>query len=130
MAPPVKLTRLAGFSDGTAHGIRSVVEMFLADTGETLEALRGAIESGDARAIEMLAHRAGGASGACGAERLSALLFEMREGSRSFVGDRALFHHISLELEAVAGFLQNYTATLDASAAGLRPAAFGTTERP
>lgn len=82
MPPPVDLARLAEFSDGTAAGLRTLIEIFLQDSVETTAELHAAVESERLAEIELLAHRAGGASGACGAGHLAALLLQLEELAR------------------------------------------------
>lgn len=92
-------------SDGTPGGLRCLLRLFLDDAASTTAQLRAAIEAGDAGRIHLLAHGAGGTAAACGANRLSALLFALENGPRSGVRDRQLIESIAVELDAVGWYL-------------------------
>jgi HPt (histidine-containing phosphotransfer) domain-containing protein len=104
------MDRLAGFCDGTAQGLRTIVEIFLSDVAETIDGLAAAVAARHGGKIELLAHRAGGASAACGAARLAMLLLDIEEDARSGATARAdaLMREVTDELGQVTGFLQGY----------------------
>src|SRR5215207_2894982 len=110
MPPPVDLARLAEFSDGTEAGLRTLIEIFLQDSAETAAELDEAVRSVRCPEIEMLAHRAGGASGACGAGHLSELLSTLEALARTGTTDgaRALMLEVSSELDRVTGYLRGH----------------------
>ena len=65
--------------------------------------------------IELLAHRAGGSSGACGAGRLSALLQQLEELARAGTADGAmLMREVSCELARVTVYLRGHLDGMDA----------------
>jgi HPt (histidine-containing phosphotransfer) domain-containing protein len=110
MRPAVDLARLAEFSDGTPEGLRTLVETFLSDVGETIGELSGAVAAAVPAGIERLAHRAGGASAACGATRLAELLHALEDGAQSGRAEAAgsLMEDVTAELERVSAFLRTY----------------------
>jgi HPt (histidine-containing phosphotransfer) domain-containing protein len=112
--PPVDIARLESFCDGTANGLRLIVDIFLEDTLETLQELGAAVERADPDATRMLAHRAGGSSAACGASRLAALLFELETtpSPRLSGADSRLAEDVTTEFGAVKRFLEAYLGGL------------------
>src|SRR5918994_171542 len=115
MPPPVDLPRLAEFSDGTAAGLRTLIEIFLQDAAETAAELHAAVESARHAEVELLAHRAGGASGACGAGRLAELLRQLEELARGGSTDGAtlLMRDVASELGRVRVYLQGHLDGLE-----------------
>lgn len=116
MPPPVDLPRLAEFSDGTAAGLRTLIDIFLQDSAETAAQLHAAVAAARFAEIELLAHRAGGASGACGAGRLSALLLQLEESARAGTADDAgaLMREVASELARVTVYLRGHLDGMDA----------------
>jgi HPt (histidine-containing phosphotransfer) domain-containing protein len=112
MRPAVDLDRLAELSDGTAEGLRSLVEIFLADVGETIDELTGAVAAGKRADIEQLAHRAGGASAACGAAPLAELLMALEAAAHTQQTPlpRSLMASVTEELARVTGLLRSHPA--------------------
>lgn len=110
MRPAVDLTRLAEFSDGTAAGLRSLVGIFLADVAETIDELTAAVDAGASADVERLAHRAGGASAACGAAHLAALLLSLEDLTRGGrgAGTMTLMRDVAGELERVTVCLRTH----------------------
>jgi HPt (histidine-containing phosphotransfer) domain-containing protein len=110
MRPAVDLERLAEFSDGTTEGLRTLVTVFLSDVGETIEELTAAVAAAVPSDIERLAHRAGGASAACGASRLAELLLTLEDAARGArpAAAASLVQHVTAELERVTAFLRTY----------------------
>jgi HPt (histidine-containing phosphotransfer) domain-containing protein len=110
MRPAVDLARLAEFSDGTPEGLRTLVEIFLSDVGETIGELTAAVAAAVPADIERLAHRAGGASAACGAGRLAELLLTLEDAARAerSAAPPALVSNVTAELERVTAFLRTY----------------------
>lgn len=108
MPAPVDIDRLQAFCDGSAEGLRTVVDIFLTDTLETLDELAAAVERSDAEAIRLLAHRAGGSSAACGASPLAALLFQLETppSARTAGNDAEVFRGVTAEFDAVKRFLE------------------------
>lgn len=115
MPPAIDLARLAEFSDGTAAGLRTLVEIFLTDIAETIDALAAAVSAERPTDIELLAHRAGGASAACGATRLAELLLALEDLARGgrVAGTGAQMRDVADELERVTVFLRTYLDGLE-----------------
>ena len=110
MRTPVDLVRLEAFCDGTPEGLRAVVDIFLSDTQETLTELEAAMSRGDADAVRLLAHRAGGSCAACGASTLAALLEELESASERPPRDQpAIVRQLASEFEAIARFLRSHS---------------------
>jgi HPt (histidine-containing phosphotransfer) domain-containing protein len=110
MRPPVDVPRLQECSDGTADGVRTLVDIFLSDVEETIRALSTAVDGGRVADIGRLAHRAGGASGACGAAHLAELLLALEELAQGghVDGSATLMREVDDELSRVATFLERY----------------------
>ena len=115
MPRPVDIERLEAFCDGTAAGLRAVVDIFLTDTLETLTELDRAVARADLDTVHLLAHRAGGSSAACGARSLAALLGRIEmSGSLEEAGVPGLIHNVLDEFGVVTRFLQAYVEGLPA----------------
>jgi HPt (histidine-containing phosphotransfer) domain-containing protein len=108
MPQPVDLVRFVQFSDGTASGLTTLVELFVANTTEALEDLAAAIGSGMPAEIERVAHRAAGSTAACGAGRLGELLSELERVAQQGGTERAadLLSEIAAEAARVCEFLR------------------------
>ena len=108
MRPAVDLPRLAAFSDGTDAGLRTLMEIFLTDVEETLDALAAAVLAQRPAEIELLAHRAGGASASCGAARLAELLLALEDLAHSgnAAGADTIMQDVAGERERVTAFLR------------------------
>lgn len=114
MPGPVDVGRLHAFCDGSADGVRTVIEIFLTDTAETIAELSTAVERVDAEAIRLLAHRAGGSSSACGASGLAALMLRLEypeESGTAADADR-LMRAVAEEFDGVQRFLRTYVEGL------------------
>ena len=115
MPAPVDIERLEAFCDGTAAGLRAVVDIFLSDTLETLTELDRAAGRADLDTVRLLAHRAGGSSAACGAASLAALL---RRIENSVSPEEAvipgMIRDVLDEFDVVTRFLQAYVEGLPA----------------
>jgi two-component system, sensor histidine kinase and response regulator len=78
---------LAGLRELQGEGEPDILEelmvLFLADVPPQLVALREAVQSGDARSIERIAHTLKGSSGNIGAVRMEAICTELEEMGRS-----------------------------------------------
>jgi len=107
MPPAVDLARLTEFSDGTPEGLRTLIEIFLSDTAETMAALGRAMDERSRADIELLAHRCGGASAACGASSLAGVLFQIESFGREDRVDAAcaLLPRVQAEMIEVRVFL-------------------------
>jgi HPt (histidine-containing phosphotransfer) domain-containing protein len=115
MPGPVDIERLEAFCDGTAAGLRAVVDIFLTDTLETLTELDRAVARADLDTVHLLAHRAGGSSAACGAGSLAGLLGRIEmSGSLEEADVPGLIHDVLDEFGVVTRFLQAYVEGLPA----------------
>jgi CheY-like chemotaxis protein/HPt (histidine-containing phosphotransfer) domain-containing protein len=63
--------------------LRELIGLFLTDLPPQLVALRGAVQSGDARSVARIAHTLKGSSGSMGAVRMAAICAELEEIGRS-----------------------------------------------
>ncbi len=110
MPDPVDVGRLHAFCDGSADGVRTVIEIFLSDIAETITDLSVAVDRADAEAVRLLAHRGGGSSSACGATGLAALLrlLEDAHGTRSTADHGPLIRAVAEEFDDVQRFLRTY----------------------
>lgn len=97
------------------QGIALIADAFVAETEETLLALSAAIDCDARSEVELLAHRAGGASAACGAGRLSALLHDLEEMAHggAIEGARPLYNHVAEEFSSVQTFLDRVKQRVD-----------------
>lgn len=113
MADAVDLERLRLFSDGTDDGMRGIVRIFLEDIGESMEALRAAVLRGVCADIALLAHKAAGSCGACGASALAGHLETLEDHGRSgnCSGSGDLMQAIESELSRVRLFMETYLAS-------------------
>lgn len=104
------MARLEAFSDGTPEGRRTLVDIFLTDVAETTGALAAAVSAQHHGEIAQLAHRAGGASAACGANGLAAILLALEDVGRAGggAGSVALMREVTAELERVSVYLRAY----------------------
>jgi len=110
VADPVNIARLLHFSDDASDGLHTLIQLFLTDTGRTIEELAAAVERSDADAIRLLAHRAGGSSAVCGAAPLAALLFDLENRATSATRDDDVQQMLAVtaEFAAVSTFLHRY----------------------
>ena len=77
MTEPVDLARIEEFSDGTAEGLRELVELLLEDSRETLTAMAATLAETDWAGLTLLAHRFRGTCSVVGAEPLGRQLAEL-----------------------------------------------------
>ena len=111
MGDPIELARIEEFSDGTAEGVRQLVELFLEDSRETLTAMITLMSAESDRArLSLLAHRLGGTCAAIGARRLSGQLshLEQQAATLSSVELASVMAMIEAELDSAIGFLSAY----------------------
>ncbi len=59
--------------------LSELAEMFYDDARSGIDAMRGAVERGDARTVERAAHTLKGSSGNMGAQRMAALCGELQD---------------------------------------------------
>jgi HPt (histidine-containing phosphotransfer) domain-containing protein len=109
MTRPVDIDRLRELSDGSATGLRAMIDIFLDDTRGTLAELAAALKGQDDEAVRLLAHRAGGSSAACGAFHLAALLFRIESAPTLNGAEKeSLGRQVAHEFADVARFLETY----------------------
>jgi len=116
--PPVDMTRLMDFSDGSADNLRELITLYLTQTTEQLEQLTAAAKAGSAADVRRLAHSCAGASSTCGMVRIVPLLRELeRQGDeKKLVNAVELCRQANHEFERIREFL-------DAHLAGISPLA-------
>jgi two-component system sensor histidine kinase/response regulator len=87
---PLDEVVLAGLRElGDAELLSELSTMFLDDASSRLAALREAVEEGDARAVERVAHTLKGAAGNMGAPRMAAICAELENVGASGDLERA-----------------------------------------
>ncbi|MDX1953592.1 MAG: response regulator [Verrucomicrobiota bacterium] len=112
---PVNMERLKQFTDGTAAGMRELIDLYLGQTARQMIDLRAAVKSGVAEAICRLAHSSAGSSGTCGMSRLAELLKEMENAAAGgeLGPSKRLMEEADLEFERIQNFLKGYLKTTD-----------------
>jgi HPt (histidine-containing phosphotransfer) domain-containing protein len=107
MTEPADVARIRSFADGMPGGLKELVEQFIAHTTETIGELRVAANAADVSRVQMLAHRAAGTAGVCGAARLMALLREVENHAKNKAVERFTdgVAAIEAELARVHAFL-------------------------
>jgi CheY-like chemotaxis protein/HPt (histidine-containing phosphotransfer) domain-containing protein len=66
IAEMIDLDRLTEFAGGSRTSLIEITDLYINQTTEQLDGIRGAIEQNDAATVARLAHSAAGASGVCG----------------------------------------------------------------
>ncbi|HXS69178.1 MAG TPA: response regulator [Candidatus Polarisedimenticolia bacterium] len=117
--PPVEMSRLLDFSDGSAENLRELVTLYLKQTDEQLEQLAAAAKAGSVAEVRRLAHSCAGASSTCGMVRIVPLLRELeRQGDeKKLVNAVELCRQARQEFEAIREFLDAHLAKLSPLAA-------------
>ncbi len=108
-ADPLDRGVLAGLRElGDQELLKELAELFLGDAPARLEALRGAIEGGDAASVERVAHALKGSCGNMGATGMAATCAELEEAGRSGGLARApmLMERLEAELGRVRAALE------------------------
>jgi HPt (histidine-containing phosphotransfer) domain-containing protein len=107
MPDPVDVARLREFSDGSAEGLQQLIDLFLAHMHESAEALRPAVADLRAEEIRILAHKAAGTAGACGARDLARLLVTLEKlgANRELQRTAPVLEEIEQELARLRAFL-------------------------
>ena len=77
--PPVDLERLREMTDDDPKSRRELVDLYLAQAEELMQALQAARQAGSARDLERAAHILGGSSSTCGMTGLVAPLRELEQ---------------------------------------------------
>jgi HPt (histidine-containing phosphotransfer) domain-containing protein len=105
---PVDMERLMEFTDGNAENLRELVELYLTQTTEQFEELRGAVAGADALDIRRVAHSCAGASATCGMRHLVPLLRELeRQGRDGKLTDtESVFQRAMGEFKRIRSFLE------------------------
>ena len=86
---------------GDADLLSELVDLFLEDAPPQLEALRGAVEGGDASSVERVAHALKGSCGNMGAAQMAAICAELQDIGTS--GDLTRAPQLLGQLEAEFG---------------------------
>ena len=98
---------------GGSEMLSELAEMFFDDAQSGIDAIRGAVERGDAQTVERAAHTLKGSSGNMGAKRMAALCGELQDASAS--GDLTHAPELLEGLEAEFGRVR---PALEAEGAG------------
>lgn len=107
--PPCDVNWLQEISSGDAEFLRELINLFLEDTPEQIEALAAALAGGDAEGVRSWAHTLKGASASFGAEPLRQLFYELETAARQGQLDDApaLLARARTEFEQLRGFLNS-----------------------
>ena len=107
---PVDTERLLEVTDGQPDRLRELTHLLLNQTGAQLASLETAIRSGQAPEVRRLAHACASACGACGVDRLLALLqgLELQAAEARLDNAPVLFEAITTEFKAARDFLERY----------------------
>ncbi len=105
---PVDMERLMEFTDGNTENLRELVELYLTQTTEQFEELRGAVAGAAALDIRRVAHSCAGASATCGMRHLVPLLRELeRQGRDGKLTDaESVFQRAMGEFKRIRSFLE------------------------
>jgi HPt (histidine-containing phosphotransfer) domain-containing protein len=116
--PPLDERELAGLrqlqQEGEPDFVGELIELFLNDAPPRLAALREAVEAGDARSVERIAHTLNGSSASMGAKRMASLCAQLQEdsasGSEDLARARELLERLEAEFERVHPALEDELA--------------------
>lgn len=105
LSPPVDLGRMREVMRGE---VAEIVDMYLNETARSLKTLAPAIERGNAREVEMIAHSCAGASMTCGMDALVPPFRELEGVAREGCLDKALelLDEAKTQFERVSAFLE------------------------
>jgi CheY-like chemotaxis protein len=114
-----RLDELAEMGTTALPLIQRAIDNFVDGTGAHIDALRGALDSGDAPAARSAAHRLKGSAANLGALRVAALAFELERLGEDGELDEApaVLDELASALEAAAAELESYRFRAGTSAA-------------
>jgi CheY-like chemotaxis protein/nitrogen-specific signal transduction histidine kinase/HPt (histidine-containing phosphotransfer) domain-containing protein len=114
---PVDLDRLLDFAAGDREQLLELVNIYLRQTTEQLEAIVTALQSGDASAVARVAHSCAGASATCGMRNIVPLLRQVEllanEGNLGRVTE--VIPHVTEEFTIIKQFFIKCPATAAAA---------------
>jgi signal transduction histidine kinase/HPt (histidine-containing phosphotransfer) domain-containing protein len=112
--PLVDLERFTEMAGTDPAGVRDLVQLYLDQTRGQLDSLRAAAQTGSARDLERIAHKAAGASATCGISVLVPLLREIEEmGHRGEIGAASgQVDQVEVGFERVRQFLNGHVERL------------------
>ncbi len=107
---PVDMERLLDFTNGNPDDLRELILLYLKQTGEQVEQLAAAVQSGSAPEVRRLAHSCAGASATCGMARIVPLLRELeKQGNDGALTNAAeLSTRVGEEFNRIRVYLENY----------------------
>jgi len=107
--PPVDMERLSELAGDDESGIRDLATLYLTQTTSQMDELKAAIQSGNVKEVERIAHKSAGASATCGMNAIVPALRELERQGRedALSGADALFAQAAKELERIRAFLKN-----------------------
>ena len=106
VSPPVDMARL---HEAMGDELFEIVDIYLAQMSENLEKLTAAIEAGNARELDLIAHNCAGTSANCGMVAVVRPLRELERMGRqgSLAGAEALGRQVLSEFQRVKVFLRD-----------------------
>jgi len=112
---PVRMKRIQQVADGDLGFERELIETFLCDMENHLEALESAVRDQDRNRVEMEAHAMKGSSANAGAGRLQEISsrLEQQGVNGDFHGSPATLHDLKSEFRKVQSYLLDYVSSLD-----------------
>jgi PAS domain S-box-containing protein len=107
-APPVDLERLCQAMADEPDGLGEILDIYLAQMAKNLKELDIAIKAGDARLVDLIAHKCGDTSANCGMTAVVGSLRELETMSREnrLTGASVLAAEVGREFERIKIFLQ------------------------
>ena len=117
LPPPVDMQCLCDAAGDDLEEIKELVDLYIDQTSQQLQQLKGAIESGSVDETGSLAHTCKGASANCGMEGIAKVMFEMekstREGQLDGVDD--MFADAEKEFERIKQYLAKELETMQST---------------
>jgi HPt (histidine-containing phosphotransfer) domain-containing protein len=110
MTDPIDVARFEEISDGTAAGVRELVELWIEDSRETLAAMTAAAARWDRASLVQLAHRLAGTCNVTGAPALAARLYDLEQqaSTMSAAEVASAMAHLEAEIGSTMRFLTTY----------------------
>ena len=115
--PPVDVERFTEMSGPDEASVRELAELYLTQTDEQMKELLAAVQTGAAKEVERVAHKAAGASSTCGMNAVVPALRELERQAREGRLDQAddLFRDVIKNLNRIRTFLAEHLEQLKSS---------------
>ena len=106
---PVDMERFTELAGGDEENIGELVKLYLSQTSEQFDRLRGAIESGQVDEVRRIAHSCAGSSATCGMRYIVDPLRKIEQLARGgeIEGSDALFGEAAGSLEQIREYFEN-----------------------